>query len=309
MAYTIVPLSSENIKDLTFLYKRVFGNKMTLEMVKTKFDTSYLEMSHFGHLAYDGTLPIAFHGAIPVLMKYKETKILAAQYGDAMTLPDYTGKGLFTKLGKHTDEQLKKANISFVWGFPNQNSEYGYLNKLDWIYKERMQRFNIKTGTLPIEKIAKKSALTHRIYDSHILNVFKKYKTQKIIKGSVYTNNEVVSTVRDEAYYAYKSFTGNFTIELDDVLFWIKIKNGLMIGDIETPSEEKFHIAFEKLKKIAQNNGIGEINIQASPNTLIYNLMQRYQTPLDSWVVGFKNFNSDFPLEHLKLTLGDLDTF
>ena len=309
MSFTIIPLSSNNLSDLTYLYKCVFGNNTSLEMVKRKFDTTYLGVDYFGHLAYDGNLPIAFHGAIPVLMQYKENVTLAAQYGDAMTLPDYTGKGLFTKLGKCTDEQLKKAGVSFVWGFPNQNSQYGYLNKLDWVYKERMQRFTITTGTLPIEKIARKNMLTQRMYDMYILKAFKQYQTRKVCKGSVYINDETVSTLRNKAYYNYKSFAGNFTVVIEGVLFWIKIKNGVLIGDIETPNKEKFYIAFEKLKRIARKNGIAEINIQASPNTPIYYLMQQYEKPKDSWVIGYKNFCSEFPLEHLKLTLGDLDTF
>jgi len=309
MSYTIVPLSSANIKDLTYLYKRVFGNLMTLDMVKTKFDTSYLGTGYFGHLAYADNQPVAFHGAIPVLMKYKGVYELAAQYGDAMTLPEHTGKGLFTTLGKKTDEQLKKAQVKFVWGFPNQNSEYGYLNKLNWVYKERMQRFNVKTAVVPIEKITRKFSVSHDLYSKHIKSVFEKYKTHKTIEGSVYMTPNTVSTSRDTDYYSYKSFTGNFTIEIEDVLFWLKIKNGLLIGDIETSSEAQFHAAFKILKQIATLNGISEINIQASPNTLITKLMTKYQNPLESWVIGFKSFSSNFPLDHLKLTLGDLDTF
>ncbi len=310
MSYTLVPLTSENIKDLAYLYKEVFGNTVTLEDVLTKFDTSYLGTGYFGHLAYDRENPIAFHGAVPVLMKYKEKYELAAQYGDAMTLPDYTGNGLFTKLGKLTDTLLKEANIKFVWGFPNQNSEYGYMNKLDWQYKERLQRFNIRTSFIPIEKIARKLDSTNRFYDKKISKVFEKYKTDKKIIGSVFLNKDVVSTSRNDEFYTYKSFTNNFTISIKGVLFWIKIKNGLLIGDVEVFSEELFHKAFQKLKQIAASNGIGEINIQASPDTQIAKLMQEYaKKSVDSWAVGFKNFTSEFPLEQLKLTLGDLDTF
>ncbi|WP_237274909.1 GNAT family N-acetyltransferase [Tenacibaculum ovolyticum] len=309
MPYIFKPLNSNNIKDLTYLYKHIFGNTMTLKMVKSKFNTSYLRMGYFGHLAYDNEQPIAFHGAIPVLMQYNGVQEMAAQYGDAMTLPKYTGNGLFTKLGKLTDEQLKKAGIKFVWGFPNQNSEYGYLNKLDWNYKERMQRFNFKVS-FPIEKFARKFSITNNLYNTNILKRIEKHKTSKRIKGSVYIKENVVSTYRNHSYYKYKSFTNNFTIDIDGVLFWVKIKNGLLIGDIEASSEENFFLSFEKLKKLAMNNGIGEINIQASPNTFITDLMKNYTNDsLESWVIGFKNFSSKFPLEKLKLTLGDLDTY
>ncbi|MDH7448049.1 GNAT family N-acetyltransferase [Aquimarina sp. 2201CG14-23] len=310
MEYSIVPLSQENIKDLTYLYKKVFGNSVTLNSVNRKFDTSYLGKSLFGHLAYDKDQPIAFHGAIPVLMEYENTYEIAAQYGDAMTLPNYTGKGLFTTLGNHTDEQLKSAGIRFVWGFPNQNSEYGYLNKLNWIYKERMQGFKVKAANIPLEKLVKKNNTTNSLYNKRIERVFEKYKIDVSVKGSVFNNTHIVSTARNSAYYQYKSFTNNFTIELNNVIFWIKIKNGLLIGDVEASNEIDFDKALYQLKSIAAKNGISELIFQASPDTQISSLMaNRADEQFESWVVGFKNFSSDFPLEKLKFTFGDLDTF
>lgn len=310
MSYTIVPLTSKNIKDLPHLYKNVFGNDNCLSMVQKKFDTSHLGISHFGHLAYKNEIPVAFHGAIPVLMEHNGVYELAAQYGDAMTLPDHTGNGLFTTLGKLTDMQLKAAGVKFVWGFPNQNSEYGYLNKLDWKYVERMQGFSIKTSIIPIEKLAQKFVVSRTIYGKYIQRVFEKYKTNRTIKGSVFKSSNCISTCRNDAYYNYKSFTGSFTIEIDGVLFWIKVKNGLLIGDIETPNDALFYRALEKLKQIASNNGIGVLTFQASPNTEISQLLQSHtKTTFNSWIVGFKSFSSNFPLEKLKLTFGDLDTF
>ncbi|MBQ4821775.1 GNAT family N-acetyltransferase [Aquimarina sp. MMG016] len=310
MDYQIIALSRENIKDLKYLYKAVFNNDVSLDFIHKKFDTTYLGKSYFGHLAYDNGNPIAFHGAIPMLMEFEGKKELAAQYGDAMTLANYTGKGLFTKLGKLTDTQLKEAGIRFVWGFPNQNSEYGYLNKLDWLYQERMCGFSIKTSGLPIEKLSRVSKISNKLYQKHITDVFNPYKTQASINGSVFKNNHVVSTVRDQNYYDYKAFGDNFTIELHNSLFWLKVKNGILIGDIEITNEEDFDKALDLLKKIASKNGIGYITFQSSPNTLISSLLEkRTDHQFQSWVVGYKNFNSDFPLEKLKLTFGDLDTF
>ena len=310
MSYTITPLSINNIKDLTYLYKKVFNNKYTIDLVIRKYNTSYLGVSYFGHIAYNNGEPVAFHGAIPVKMEYNSNYEIAAQYGDAMTLPKHTGKGLFTKLGKLTDEQLKEVNITFVWGFPNQNSEYGYLNKLDWQYVDRMQGFKIKTAKLTLEKAARKLHLTNQLFDLHVIKVFKKYKTSAKIKGSVYNQGIPVSTYRNIDYYNYKSFTNNFTIAINDVLFWIKIKNGLLVGDIETPSKQHFYKALTELKKIAITNGISEIVFQSSPNTLITELLNgKANEHFESWIVGYKNFSSHFPLEKLKLTFGDLDTF
>ncbi|KAA1244138.1 GNAT family N-acetyltransferase [Aquimarina sp. RZ0] len=310
MEFRIEKLTETNIKDLKTIYKVVFGNKVSDNFVFQKFDTSYLGLKYFGHLAYHHDKPIAFHGAIPVMMRYNDQTEIAAQYGDAMTFPEYTGKGLFTKLGKLTDIQLQQAGIKFVWGFPNQNSEYGYINKLDWKYVERMQGFKIKTSNIPIEKIARKVNFTNQVFEKHLAQVFAKHQTKQILKGSVYDQGNITSTSRNIEYYKYKSFADNFIVRIEECLFWIKIKNGLLIGDIEIPSEEQFQKGLKGLKDIAAKNGIGEIIFQSSPDTLITQLMEKQNIEqFESWAVGFKNFDSQFPLDRLKLTFGDLDTF
>ena len=58
------------------------------------------------------------------------------------------------------------------------------------------------------------------MYDIHISKVFKQYQTRKVCKGSVYINDETVSTLRNKAYYNYKSFAGNFTVVIEGVLFF-----------------------------------------------------------------------------------------
>lgn len=310
MDYQIVPLSKDNFTDLKFLYEAVFDNDYSLSYIVKKYNTEYLGKSLFGHLAYYNKKPVAFHGAIPVLMTYNNQYELAAQYGDAMTLKEHNGKGLFTKLGKLTDEQLKKAGISFVWGFPNQNSEYGYLNKMTWVYTERMQCFKVKIPTVPFEKLFRKLNLTSKAYDHYLNKKLSKFKTNKRLTGSVFKEANIVSTSRKEEFYRYKSFTNNFTIEIDEVLFWIKIKGGLLIGDVEAESKIGFENAFEKLKQLARKNGLDEIIIQCSPNTIIESWMQDISaTKQETWIIGYKNFTSKFPLEKLKFTLGDLDTF
>lgn len=310
MAYRFEKIADSNLTDLKIIYKTVFGKKYDDEEILKKFDTRYLGVTHFGYIAYYQNKPVAFHGAIPVQMKYKNQVELAAQYGDAMTVKAHVGKGLFTKLGKLTDAQLESNGIQFVWGFPNQNSEYGYLNNLNWKYYESIKGYKIKTTAFPFEKLARKIKFTSKLYDTTILKAFSKFQTDKIISGSVFLNDDAVSIHRNDAYYRYKTFSNNFTIEINETLFWIKINNGLLVGDVQMQTLEKFDVALQTLKEIAAKTGIKEIVFQASPNTLLSHIMEpRALEKFDSWKVGFKNFNSNFPLKNLKFTFGDLDTF
>lgn len=308
MAYRIIPLTASNLMDLQILYRSVFGSRKSRKFIEGKFDTSYLGISHFGYLAYYRNEPIAFHGAIPLVMKFGDKQEMAAQYGDAMTLPGHAGKGLFTELGNLTDEKLKDAGIRFVWGFPNQNSEYGYKNKLHWTYNERMLGFRIRASKKSLLKVAEKLDIKmHKFYMSLLL---KQFNRKYFIKGSVFKEDEVVSVFRNKDYYRYKNFGESIMIEIDGIVFWIKLRGVMLIGDIEINIPGNFDNALYKLKTFATKYGISELIFQASPGTEIESLLRdRADETFISWAVGFKNFSSHFPLNHLKFTLGDLDTF
>lgn len=310
MEYEIKPLSDNTISDLKILYKAVFGNSYTEKQILEKYDTYYLGKKHFGHIAYYKNQPVAFHGAIPVQMKYNNQLELAAQYGDAMTIKSHNGKGLFSKLGELTDSLLQAEGFKFVWGFPNQNSEYGYINKLNWTYKESIQGFRFPIRTIPLEKTIKKTGFLSNWYAKFVRQKFSKYEVVNTISGSVFLKENCVSVNRNQEYYSYKSFGNNFCVKINETLFWIKIQHGLLVGDLEISTVANFDFALEKLKQIAFRIGVNEIIFQTSPNTLIAELLQsKTNNQFESWKVGYKNFNSNFPLENLKFTFGDLDTF
>ena len=56
----------------------------------------------------------------------------------------------------------------------------------------------------------------------------------------------------------YKSFTNNFTIAIDNVLFWVKINNGLLIGDVSANSIKDLG----KLISVLKEKYPGEIDMK-----------------------------------------------
>ncbi len=310
MRFEIVPFTKDHLKNLTQLHNEVFGSNVTLNYIKSKYDTSFLGQSYLGFMAYHNHKLVAFYGVIPVLMCYQRHKELAVQSVDSMTLLEYSGKGLFTKLSTLTFKTLKKQGIAFVWGLPNQNSEYAFIKKLGWNYKERMEGFKIPISKFPIERITSKIEFTQNWYTKKANKTFEPYRVNHYFAGSLNEDINIVSVERNPAYYKYKSISNSFVIQLEGCLFWIKIKSGLHIGDIEVSSATNFFKALDILKELSQKLHIDNIIFQASPDTLISKLMKKTTCNLfQSWVIGFQNFNSKFPLEKLKLTYGDLDTF
>ena len=307
MEYQLTRLTKSNLDALVPLYKTVFGNKVSHDFVRRKFDTAYLGCGPFGHLAYFRTEPIAFHGAVPFRMQFGGRIEVSAQYGDAMTHPKHTGQGLFTELGHRTDAALQEAGINFVWGFPNQNSEYGYVHKLNWLSEERMLGFKINTGALAAGKIL------HRVSDrwsKKLRASLSEHAYAGLSAGSLSEESGVVTTVRDRAFYHYKSFGQNFVVALEGVVFWLKWQAGLMVGDVLAPSKQDFFKGLEALVSLVRKQQVGQIVLQFSPQTKLAEwMLERADETFESWMIGYKPFQSDFPLQKLKLTFGDLDTF
>ncbi len=310
MDYIFEPISEKNCTDIRTLYETVFHKKVTDKMIREKYDTLFTGKSYFGYIAYHENKPVAFFGSIPVIMQYNGKKEIAVQSVDSMVLQNHGGKGLFTKLANLTFEKLAQNNIKFIWGFANEASENRFTKGFGFTYKERIIGYTFKTFPFPLEKIVQKFPFFKTIYQKYIQFVFNKYKTKELANGSLSNIPNIVSVLRNSDYYNYKSHNHNFTISISGVLFWVKIQNGLQIGDIEISQKGDFKKAFLKLKNLAAICGIGEIQIQSSPNTFITDLFENVPNKkFTSWSICFKNFSSEFPLENLKLTLGDLDTF
>lgn len=306
--YEFVPLEANRIAALIRLYKSVFKVSYTHEQIKAKYFNDYSGICAQGHFAiYNGKV-VAFHGAIPLIMSQNGAQELCAQFGDAMTLKSHTGKGLFTILGKLTEAKLKDLGVKFVWGFPNQNSEYGYVNKLNWKGKQRMQCFIIPLKKLSTEQIHRKSKVLYRGYLDKMLKTITPYLHEKQGFGS--TDYDTSGGIyRSLDYFKYKSFGSNYLIKINDHKVWIKPVGGLLIGDIELTSPERLMKTIEALKTLAIKLGLNKIVIQASPNSRLYAWMKEKYSPFDSWLIGFKDFDSSFDFDQLQFTYGDLDTF
>jgi GNAT superfamily N-acetyltransferase len=57
---------------------------------------------------------------------------MASYSQDTMTHPDFRRQGIFKDLANKTYNQCKAEGIDIVFGFPNENSHPGFVNKLDW---------------------------------------------------------------------------------------------------------------------------------------------------------------------------------
>lgn len=113
------------------LYKEVNNKEMSLDYWKWR----YVE-NPFGNsiikLILDKEKLIGHYAVTPIDVQAQGKLHKAAFSMNTMTHPDYEGKGIFTYLAQETYKDAKQSGFTFVYGFPNRNSYYGFTRKLDW---------------------------------------------------------------------------------------------------------------------------------------------------------------------------------
>jgi len=114
------------------LYNAVFGKLIDIAEWKWR----YLENPYGGPnivLMWDDELLVGHYAVAPINIDINGTTFKAALSLDTMTHPSYQGQGIFTRLADNLYGILMKSETSLVYGFPNKNSHYGFINKLHWI--------------------------------------------------------------------------------------------------------------------------------------------------------------------------------
>jgi hypothetical protein len=307
--YTTERLGLNNIADMDFLYKAVYKQERPAGFFRNKYDTTYTGAKNIGYLAYNQRhQPIAFYGVIPTVIWYNGKTILAAQSADTMTHPGYRNMRLFTALANLTYTLCKQEGIRLVFGFPNQNSLPGFI-KMGWHITENLDSFQIRVGgVLPLQMIARKYQALGPLYNWYVDKILKNYlKDKNGVQNSVLADG-YNGVFRDDGYFKYKSYSPTRVIEIDGARFWIKLQNGLQVGDVENVAED-FESVLQKLKTLARKLGVTQIYFQASPQTRLHTLLVRNYTAVPAFQAGFKNIEGDLVSENIKFTLADIDIF
>ncbi len=302
-------LNTLNIKDIGQLYHSVYGRSVTDNFFQKKYDTSYIGQTNIGFLAYTSErVLIGFFGAIPCYVNCDGNKILAVQSVDAMIHSDYRFKGLFVKLGELTYDLCKRSGIQFVFGFPNQNSQPGLVNKLGWKMIGSMDRFTIPVRTVPLYKIAQRMPFLNKPYQFYQNRVLRKYTRDSRKQKEALFAEKNYAICRSNDYILYKSYNNNFFINIRDTVLWIRIQNALVIGDMIVP-ENDFWKIINKLKRIAFWMGVDTINFQTSPDTLLHKRLSEKYKASPSFHIGVKDFGSNVFFEKFSFSYADIDIF
>ena len=307
--YRIERLDKNKLKHVEYLYKKVYGFSRKKDYFLKKYNTAFIGTEYIGYIAYNSlNVPIGYYGVLPCFIQFNGKIILSAQSGDTMTHPEYRYKGLFVELATTTFNLCKENGILLVFGFPNQSSYHGLVHKLGWRFTENMLRFTIPVNTFPFASLLKYFGWSKWVYDKYAIWILRKYLLPQIGIPNSSCQREFACVFRDESYLRYKTYNLTYVIKIGNAKVWIKINNGLIIGDLDLANQD-FDLVMEEIKKISRLLGILKISFQVSPGTYLHSLFARKFQPIPSFPVVFKDLGTDVPLDKVKFTFADMDFF
>lgn len=308
--YKVVRLNKENISDLTRLHTEVYKVLPPQGYFSKKYDTAYTGIEYTGFLAYNlHNLPVAYYGVIPCFLQYDNKVFLAAQSADTMTHPQHRFKGMFVELSIITFDLCRELGIRLIFGFPNQQSYHGAINKLGWQMTETMDGFIIPAGGIPFATFANRFGFLKKPYRKYVKYILGKYRTpSKGVTNSV-VRDGYGGLLRNDQYLQYKSYSPASVIEVAGAKAWIRVKQSLLIGDMESVNEDNFGKAVARIRSIAVKLGLKQVQFHCSPGTKLHSLFGSQFKPIPSYPVLFQDFGSPVSPQKIKFTLADIDIF
>jgi hypothetical protein len=306
--YRIERLTEDRLADMTNLHMAVYGKTLPPDFFSRKYNTAFTGVMYTGYLAYAGDVPTAFYGVIPCFIECDGKPVLAAQSADTMTHPDHRGKGLFIKLAELTYELCYAEEILILFGFPNQNSLPGFVNKLDWQVAAQMECFIIPVKALPLERLANKFPFLKGLYRLYVLNVLKNLSpTQKGITSTLISEG-FYGLQRDSYYLGHKTYTESYSIKIGGTSVWFRIADGMVIGDIALADNELPDI-IPRLTKIAKQLGLRKLQFQTDKRSALNTFLKKFAEPIPSFPVIVKDLGARLPLDKMAFAFADIDIF
>lgn len=260
------------------LFEQSFGKKMSLEYWKWRFLENPFTSNVFIDLMWDNDLLVGHYAVSPMEMILEDKKILTALSMTTMTHPQYAGKGIFSKLAENLYKRLTEEGYVMVWGFPNNNSHYGFNKNLNWKDIALQGMMSIKSDVIK-QKIVDSEFEIVNNFDSINTVVFQNKdkvfginKTPKYMNWRYFSNtsadyNVIVSKDKKAGivYKKIKSFTNSSKFEID--IMEINFNNDInLLEDLI-------------LKVISAENDVLQFNVWDS-------LFSNNQIPLEK--IGFR---------------------
>jgi hypothetical protein len=83
-----------------------------------KFESFPYKNPSYEYVASEPEELVGYYAALPYHYQINRKEVVCGMVCDVMTHPDRRGKGIFTKIGHYSTNEMKKENLAFTTGYP-----------------------------------------------------------------------------------------------------------------------------------------------------------------------------------------------
>jgi GNAT superfamily N-acetyltransferase len=193
------------------LFQVVFKQELSLENWLWRFRYNPAG-KHMIKLMWDNDKLIGHYAVSPVMMSVDGDHILTAHSLTTMTHPDYGGRGIFKKLSNALYDELEnELDCKAIWGFPNNNSHYGFIKNLGWTNLAVLHTLGVKFDNLKTKGFDFNTRLLNKFDDTHVAFINKKisnFDKVYINKSKTYLNWRFIEKPKSN-YICYEFYTNS----------------------------------------------------------------------------------------------------
>jgi hypothetical protein len=252
-------------------------------------------------------------GVLSWPIRFGERTELAAQMVDVATHHEHQRRGLFTQLGEAVREICDAAGFSFLFGFahPKGPAFPGWVGSLGYTHLEEVSlvEYVIPVRTLWMEILARRAGALGPVYDRWLERRLKPHLACNLVLANSFLAEGFAGTDRDTRFFYYKKLLGNQVLAVEGGRVWVKIKRGLIVGDMEAATDTDIEITMRALQRLAAQSGIHQVVFQLSKGTRFSRFFEGRLQAQPELNVVYRNLRSQILPDKLRFTLGDLDNF
>lgn len=192
---------SKDEEQILDLFEVVFKKKMSADFWRWRFKDNVLNETTV-RVVEESKKIIAHYASSPVNFLIDNVTMKVALSMTTMTHPEHNGKGYFKCLAVDLFSDLQTNGYAFIYGFPNLNSHFGFVNSLAWKDVERVPVLQLKE-TVFEDMISFETSLKFNSIDS--------FTEQHFLLFDQYTSNYRIKLKRDAQYlnWRYKEHPEN----------------------------------------------------------------------------------------------------
>ena len=180
--------------------------------------------------------------------------------------------------------------------------------KLDWQQVDEVIRYDLKSSVkrIPFLKIFRKLKWNH-LHDRFVNMILKNYLVEKETDFTNNVHTQLGKIKRDKNYLKYKEEENKYFIQLDNVVFWIKLTDVFWIGDISDYGQMNESI-LAQIKKIAFRLGYNTIVLHLNKSLDKFPFLKNFKQ-YETEPLCFYYINKVYENTNLLITGADFDTW